>query len=165
MRRLREEKGASAVEFAIVASLLLMILFGIIQFGIAYNRVQGLNSAGREGARAASIGVPIDGVVSRVRSAASLFRPADLDITIDYSNDNGTSWTSVPTNCAAPCATPNTTTSCPAPCAAGSLIRVTASIPSGNNAIMQRYAIAIPLWSNWKVAWSGQGIFRVDRRG
>ena len=165
MRRLRgQEEGASAVEFAIVASLLLLILFGIIQFGIAYNRVQGLNSAGREGARAASIGVHIDGVVQRVKDAASLFQPTDLDITIDYSNDNGNTWTNVPTNCTHPCNTPNTTTSCPGPCAAGSLIRVTASVVN-TGTIGQRYAIAIPLWASWKVSWSGQGLFRVDKPG
>jgi len=164
VRRFRDrEEGASAVEFAIVASLLLLILFGIIQFGIAYNRVQGLNSAGREGARAASIGVPINGVVQRVKDAASLFLPTDLTIAIDYSNDNGVNWTNV-TTCSAPCNSPATTTSCPGPCQAGSLIRVTAST-GATNAIRTKYAIAIPLWASWKVDWSGQGLFRVDKTG
>ena len=169
MRKLRDDRGASAVEFAIVASLLLLILFGIIQFGIAYNRVQGLNSAGREGARAASIGVPIGGIVDRTKSAASLFRPADVTVDIDYSNDDGTNWTTV-------CSTPGTVCSatgtggneasspCPAPCAAGSLVRVTARVSSAG-VTGQRYAIAIPLWASWKVAWTGQGLFRVDRTG
>lgn len=55
MRKLREERGASAVEFAIIASLLLMILFGTITFGIVFNRFQGLQAAGREGARIGSL--------------------------------------------------------------------------------------------------------------
>jgi hypothetical protein len=50
-----EERGASAVEFAIIASLLLMIVFGTITFGLVLNRFQGLQAAGREGARLASI--------------------------------------------------------------------------------------------------------------
>jgi hypothetical protein len=55
MRRLGDERGASAVEFAIIASLLFMILFGTIQFGITFNRYQSLQSAGREGARLGSL--------------------------------------------------------------------------------------------------------------
>jgi Flp pilus assembly protein TadG len=55
VRRIREERGASAVEFAIIASLLLLILFGTITFGITFNRIQGLQSAAREGARLGSL--------------------------------------------------------------------------------------------------------------
>lgn len=55
MRRRDGERGASAVEFALIASLLFLIVFGIIQFGLAYNRVQGLQAATREGARIGSL--------------------------------------------------------------------------------------------------------------
>ncbi len=51
----RTERGAAAVEFAIVGSLLFMVLFGTIQFGLAYHRYQGLNAAAREGARLGSL--------------------------------------------------------------------------------------------------------------
>ena len=154
MRRLKDEKGASAVEFALVASLLFLILFGIIQFGIAYNRVQGLNSAGREGARAASIGAPVGQVVARVQKAQSLFATADVKVNIDYSTDDGGSWNTVCTNCAAA----STASSCPAGCIAGALIRVSANVAKS-----QQYAIAIPLWSNWQIAYSGVGTFRVEK--
>ena len=154
MRRLKDEKGASAVEFALVASLLFLILFGIIQFGIAYNRVQGLNSAGREGARAASIGAPIGDVVARVRSAQSLFLTTDVKVDIDFSNDGGSSWTSVCANCLVT----STSSPCPAPCVAGSLIRASAKVAAN-----QKYAIAIPLWANWKIDYNGVGTFRVER--
>ncbi len=43
------------VELAIILPVLVMLVFGIIQFGIAFNRVQGLHAAAREGARTASI--------------------------------------------------------------------------------------------------------------
>jgi Flp pilus assembly protein TadG len=43
------------VEFAIVLPLLIVLVFGIVQFAIAYNRVQGLHAAAREGARIASL--------------------------------------------------------------------------------------------------------------
>jgi Flp pilus assembly protein TadG len=49
------ERGASAVEFALVAPLLILLVFGIVEFSITYNRQQGLHAAAREGARIASL--------------------------------------------------------------------------------------------------------------
>ena len=52
MRNLhRSEKGAAAVEFALLLPLLMMILFGIIEFGIALHQQSILTNASREGAR------------------------------------------------------------------------------------------------------------------
>lgn len=56
--RLRGQHGASTVEFAIVAVVLLTIVFGIIEFGILMFDQHVLTNASREGARA--------GVVMRV---------------------------------------------------------------------------------------------------
>jgi Flp pilus assembly protein TadG len=47
----RSESGASAVEFALLLPLLMMILFGIIEFGMALYRQAILTNASREGAR------------------------------------------------------------------------------------------------------------------
>ena len=86
-RRLREQGGATAVEFSLIATLLFLLLFGILQFGLTYNRQQGLHHAVREGARLASLGndvTPAD-VVSRVHAAAPAFigdEVNDLDITV-----------------------------------------------------------------------------------
>ena len=53
----RGEDGAAAVEFALLLPLLVLLLFGFIQFGMAFNtRIQATNAA-REGARAAVIGI------------------------------------------------------------------------------------------------------------
>jgi hypothetical protein len=54
--KLRGEDGAAAVEFALVVSLLFVLLFGIMEFGLAFFELQNLRSATREGARAAAIG-------------------------------------------------------------------------------------------------------------
>lgn len=51
LRRSRRERGASLVEFALVVPLLTVFLFGIVQFGIAYDKQQSVNSGAREGAR------------------------------------------------------------------------------------------------------------------
>jgi len=49
---LNSEKGASLVEFALVLPLLLLLVFGIIEFGLLmYNKAM-LTNASREGARA-----------------------------------------------------------------------------------------------------------------
>jgi Flp pilus assembly protein TadG len=53
--RPREDRGASAVEFALVVPLLLAVLFSIIDLGFAINRYTVLNNATREGVRAASL--------------------------------------------------------------------------------------------------------------
>ena len=53
----REQDGAAAVEFALLLPLLVLLLFGFIQFGLAFNtRIQATNAA-REAARQAVIGI------------------------------------------------------------------------------------------------------------
>ena len=50
------DRGAAAVEFALVVPLLLLLVFGIIDFSRAYNTRVTLTEAAAEGARALSIG-------------------------------------------------------------------------------------------------------------
>ncbi len=50
------ERGASAVEFALVLPLLLIVLFGIIDFGFFFGQFNEVRHAAREGARIASVG-------------------------------------------------------------------------------------------------------------
>ncbi len=53
----RGEDGAAAVEFALLLPLLVLLLFGFIQFGLAFNtRIQATNAA-REAARQAVVGI------------------------------------------------------------------------------------------------------------
>jgi hypothetical protein len=55
--RSRADDGAAAVEFALLLPLLIALLFGFIQFGIAFNdRIQATNAA-REAARLAVVGI------------------------------------------------------------------------------------------------------------
>lgn len=55
IRLIKNEKGASAVEFAIILPILIMLVFGIFQFGIAYNTYITITHAAREGARIAAV--------------------------------------------------------------------------------------------------------------
>ncbi len=56
IKNLTGEKGASTVEFALVAPVLIMLLFAIFQFGLAFSRYVSLTHAAREGARLAAVG-------------------------------------------------------------------------------------------------------------
>ena len=46
-----DERGAAIVEFAIVAPILLLIMFGLFEFGLAIYRLQGVHAASRDAAR------------------------------------------------------------------------------------------------------------------
>jgi Flp pilus assembly pilin Flp len=51
----RREEGVAAVEFALIFVVLLVILFGMVSFGIVLSRVEVYISAAREGARFAAV--------------------------------------------------------------------------------------------------------------
>ncbi len=51
----KSEKGAVAVEFALILPLLVLLIFGIIEFGRIYNLYLGVTHSAREGARIASV--------------------------------------------------------------------------------------------------------------
>jgi Flp pilus assembly protein TadG len=68
--RLRGERGAAAVEFAIVSTILFMIVFGIIEFGRTYSQYEVLQGAAREGARRAAVGATLSQVQQAVTQAA-----------------------------------------------------------------------------------------------
>ena len=52
----RRERGAVAVELALLLPVLVLLIFGIVQFGQAYNAKVSLTGAVREGARALALG-------------------------------------------------------------------------------------------------------------
>lgn len=72
------DRGAAAVEFALVLPLLLLLIFGLIDFGRALNEQIVLTQAAREGARVAALGGT--DAVGRTRTAASPL--SDVDVTV-----------------------------------------------------------------------------------
>ena len=52
-RRLACEKGAELIEFALVFPLLLLVVVGIMDFGLLFQRYETVTNAAREGARIA----------------------------------------------------------------------------------------------------------------
>jgi Flp pilus assembly protein TadG len=126
------ERGAAAVEFAIVLPLLILLVFGIVQFSIAYNRQQGLHAAAREGARLASLPQTTSSeVVSRVKSALNgVLSPSQINATTITVSPGG----SQPCNGAA----------------AGTHVVVT--VAAGDQ-------LTIPLFSNLALTLTGRGEF------
>ena len=78
MRRSRRhrEQGQTMVEFALVLPILLVVLFGIIQFGITFKDYITLTDAVRAGARTAAVSrfsaTPTADTIARVKSASDL---------------------------------------------------------------------------------------------
>lgn len=99
--RRRGESGAAAVEFALVLPVLLLLLFGIIEFGRLMTTYSTVRLASRESARygsavgQSSSGVPRYADCSGIRAAAKdvavLPGLTDGDIHVGYDGGPGTS--------------------------------------------------------------------------
>jgi Flp pilus assembly protein TadG len=70
----RLDRGAVAVEFALLLPVLLLIIVGTIEFGRVYSQVQVYNGAAREGARCAAV---------MASGFAECKTPADVQARID----------------------------------------------------------------------------------
>lgn len=80
----RVERGAAAVEMAIVFPLLFLIIAGIVDFGRAYQAQVQLTNAAREGARAAVV-LPLGSIpdpTTEVASRASAALPGVTDASV-----------------------------------------------------------------------------------
>jgi Flp pilus assembly protein TadG len=96
---LGDHSGAQAVEFALIAPLLLTLIMGIIQFSITLNNYIELTEAVRTGARnlaisrAMSSTTPYTTTVSDIASSAGNLTPGSIAITISVNgttcSDNG----------------------------------------------------------------------------
>jgi Flp pilus assembly protein TadG len=71
LRSMNRQEGTAAIEFAIVVTLLLMVVFGIITFGRVYNEYEVLTSAAREGARVAAVRGSASDAIAAVEDASA----------------------------------------------------------------------------------------------
>lgn len=104
---LRRERGAAAVEFALILPILLLLVMGTIDFARAYNTHISLSGGAREGARAFALGT--GDVETITRDAAPSVNPS-ADITVS-------------------CAIDGTGVACTDPCSTGKAGEVAASYP------------------------------------
>lgn len=90
------ERGAAALEFALIVPVLLLLVLGIIEFGFMFQAQLALTHAAREGARMASVGkfdtavvlnraYPVPATVSTVPSPPSAAKSGDaIKVTLTY---------------------------------------------------------------------------------
>ncbi len=65
---IRDERGAAVVEFAIIFPLLIILLFGMVDFGRAFFLRNNLVAAAREGARLGAVATNPCGATSAIRA-------------------------------------------------------------------------------------------------
>jgi Flp pilus assembly protein TadG len=85
------ERGAVAVEFAILAPLLIMLLLGIMEFGRAYNVQESLSNAAREGVRVMAISNDQTAAKTAAKNAAVALNPQLTDTNFTFSPASCTS--------------------------------------------------------------------------
>jgi len=69
--RSRSQRGAAALEFALIVPILVAVVFGIVDFGYAINRDTLVNNAAREGAREGSLNPDATAIATTVRQSLS----------------------------------------------------------------------------------------------
>lgn len=77
----RDDEGAAAVEFALVLPLLVLLVFGIIDFGRLYYEQITLTDAAREGVRVLALQGTVADATTAVQDAAS-----DTGVTVQTSS-------------------------------------------------------------------------------
>jgi len=84
--RLRNSSGQAMVEFVLVLPLVLMLLFGIIQFGTVFNHDETITDAARAGARKAAVSRleadPVGLAEAAARASASGLDQSQLQVTV-----------------------------------------------------------------------------------
>ena len=82
--RLKSERGAEVVEFALVLPMLLLLGLGIFDFGMLFQRYEVVTNAAREGARAGAVGLTqaqVTAVVQTYLNAGGLTATPTIQVT------------------------------------------------------------------------------------
>lgn len=85
MGRRMHDRGAAAVEFALVLPILLLLVFGIVEFGRIYNIQTTITAAAREGARVMALDSGTDPTSDATAAAKSVAKPytvSDVQVTV-----------------------------------------------------------------------------------
>ena len=89
-----DESGQTMTEFAIILPVLVVLLFGIIQFGILFNNYVTLTDAVRAGAREGAVSRndadPTGATATAVRASASDLNQSNLAVTVNSPWQAGT---------------------------------------------------------------------------
>jgi len=89
---MRLDDGSAIVEFALLLPVLIMLIFGIVEFGRAYNTNITLTHATREGVRELAISGDQVAAVTVTRDAATTLDPAVLQVTTSVCTPGQMTW-------------------------------------------------------------------------
>jgi hypothetical protein len=78
----KDQRGQAMVEMALILPILLLIIFGTIEFGRIYASDLMINNAAREGARAAALGAPDEDIIIIIKDRCNLLDPTKLVIDV-----------------------------------------------------------------------------------
>ena len=148
-RRLRDDDGAAAVEFGLIAPILVLLVFGIMSFGILFAQTLSLNNAARQGARYGAVGSrTCDQLITETKASSGTINLNPTNVTVKVLR--GTSLATA-TEAAAGCSTPSTL-----PC--------TGSSPGDNIYVKASYSskMLIPLFFINTFTVGGTGGFRCE---
>ena len=99
-RQLRRQRGAVAVEFALIMPVLLLILVGTLEFGRVWSQLQVFQGAAREGARCAAVQATdfsTCDIQGEINASAGTYTPA-ANATVTTKDANGVV-SAAPTGC------------------------------------------------------------------
>jgi len=85
----KREDGQSLVEFALVIPIFLLVLFSIVDFGMAFHAWITVTNSAREGARIGSVHASAAAIEQRVRDTATSLEQANLDVSVTNADDQG----------------------------------------------------------------------------
>ena len=85
----KREDGQSLVEFALVIPIFLLVLFSIVDFGMAFHAWITVTNSAREGARIGAVHAPAATIEQRVRDTATSLEQANLDVSVTNADDQG----------------------------------------------------------------------------
>lgn len=78
----KSQRGQALVELALVLPILLMIIFGIMEFGRVFNAYLVITNAAREGSRQGVVGATDTQITNAVKTAAGTLDLNKLTVTI-----------------------------------------------------------------------------------
>ena len=82
MNIIKNKKGQSLVEFAIILPILLLLLLGIAEFGIMLNSYLTIQNVAREGARLGIVGGSDAEITALITSTSPNLTASDMTVTI-----------------------------------------------------------------------------------
>lgn len=85
-RLLKENHAQGLVEMALVLPILILLLFGMIEFGRVFNAFLVTKEASREGARLAIVGNDNTAIINAAKDITGMWDPATATVTINPAN-------------------------------------------------------------------------------